>query len=72
MPDHRDPHVASEREAPVAAAWRFNDRLRRLHGESVASEHAEIERLRAALREIVAYPVGDDGYIDIAKAALDA
>ena len=31
---------------------------------------AEIDRLKVALREVAAYPVGDDGYQDIARAAL--
>jgi hypothetical protein len=34
------------------------------------AERARLERVEAALREIAIYPVGDDGFQDVARAAL--
>lgn len=49
--------------------WHARDRSNLYR--SLTSEAAdEIERLRVALIEIAAYPVGGDGYRDVAREAL--
>ena len=44
--------------------------LAKLARERADASEARVVALEAALRDIEAYPVGDDGYQDIAREAL--